>query len=74
MWEEVRSGRYEGDAVGMHGEGPTLAVGARARVERTRNISFMFVTFEVSKLSGSLNFDAYCRVERRACRVRRGAS
>ena len=31
----------------------------------------MVVTLEVSKLSGWLNADAYCRVERRACTVRR---
>ena len=61
-----------GEAIGVcTGRARLKAVGP---AERTLNISFMFVTFEVSKLSGSLNFDAYCRVERRACRVRRGAS
>ena len=29
--------------------------------ERTKNIRFMLVTLEVSKLSGWLNADAYCR-------------
>eukprot|EP00964_Phaeocystis_antarctica_P057082 scaffold33736_cov50-Phaeocystis_antarctica.AAC.6 len=31
---------------------------------------FMFVTLDVSKLSGWLNADAYCRVESRACTMR----
>ena len=43
------------------------AVGARARAERTKNMLTMLVTLDVSKLSGWLNADAYCRVERRAC-------
>ena len=38
------------------------AVGARARAERTWNMPYMFVTLEVSKLSGWLNADASCRV------------
>ena len=42
------------------------AVGVRARAERTRNIWCMFVTLDVSKLSGWLNAFASCRVERRA--------
>ena len=45
------------------------AVGVRARAERTRNIQPMTVTLDVSKLSGWLNADACCRVERRACDV-----
>ena len=28
---------------------------------RTANMAYMFVTLEVSKLSGWLNADAYCR-------------
>eukprot|EP00964_Phaeocystis_antarctica_P055511 scaffold32656_cov108-Phaeocystis_antarctica.AAC.2 len=48
------------------------ALGARARAERTSNICFMFVTLDVSKLSGWLNADALCRVERRACGAGRG--
>ena len=40
--------------------------GARAREERTRNMSLMVVTLDVSKLSGWLNADARCRVERGA--------
>jgi len=47
----------------------------RARAERTRNISNMVVTLEVSKLSGWLKADADCRVKRRACDAgERGAS
>eukprot|EP00964_Phaeocystis_antarctica_P004735 scaffold2566_cov54-Phaeocystis_antarctica.AAC.1 len=42
-------------------------LGARARAERTENIWTMVVTLDVSKLSGWLNADARCRVERRAC-------
>ena len=38
----------------------------RARAERTLNMAYMVVTLDVSKLSGWLNADACCRVERRA--------
>ena len=41
-------------------------------MERTQNMPAMFVTLDVSKLSGWLNADAPCRVERRACDERRG--
>ena len=34
--------------------------------ERTRNMYCMFVTLDVSRLSGWLYADAYCRVEREA--------
>ena len=50
------------------------AMGVRARAERTPNMSRMSVTFDVSKLSGWLNADANCRIERRACNVGRGAA
>ena len=53
---------------------PVKAVGARARAERTWNMAYMVVTLDVSKLSGWLNADAYCRVEGRACDVGRGAA
>ena len=46
------------------------AGGGRARAERTRNMMPMFVTLDVSKLSGWLNTVADCRVERRACDAR----
>ena len=45
-------------------EGPTVEDEGRARAERTINISSMFVTLDVSKLSGWLNALAYCRVKR----------
>ena len=51
-----------------------MAGGARARAERTKNMNFMLVTVDVSKLSGWLNADADCGVERRACGVGRGAA
>ena len=64
-----------GDAIGMHGEGPTQGCGGhRARAERTLNMRCMVVTLAVSKLSGWLNADAPCRVERQACDVGRGAA
>ena len=49
------------------------AVGARARAVLTLNMLSMVVTLEVSKLSGWLNADAACRVERQACDAGRGA-
>ena len=53
--------------------GPDSRMGARARAERTANMSLMSVTLDVLKLSGWLNADARCRVERQACDARRGA-
>ena len=53
-------------------EGPAVkAGGAKACAERTLNMSRMSVTLDVSKLSGWLNFDADCRVEK-AGRTMRG--
>ena len=41
--------------------------------ERTKNMRYMFVTLEVSRLSGWLNADASCRESiRRACGAGRG--
>ena len=54
--------------------GPDSRLGARARAERTANMPYMVVTLDVSKLSAWLNADAYCRVERRASDVGRGAA
>jgi len=51
---------------------PFSRLGARARAERTSNMKPMSVTLDVSKLSGWLNADAFCRVERRACDAGRG--
>ena len=45
-------------------EGPAAEAAGRARAERTLNMDCMFVTLEVSKLSGWLNADAYCRVKK----------
>ena len=60
-----------GSASGVHGEGRLKRLwGLRARAERTLNMDCMFVTLDVSKLSGWLNADAICRVERRACDAR----
>ena len=53
-------------------EGPDSRLGARTRAERTVNMWTLYVTRDMSKLSRWLNADAYCRVERRACDVRRG--
>ena len=50
------------------------AVAARARAERTLNMLSMRVSLAVSKLSGWLNADASCRVERRVCDAGRGAA
>ena len=78
MRGKVRAGRREG--VGWprrkrHARGgPDSRVGARARAERTRNMPSMFVTLDVSKLSGWLNAFANCRVERRDCGAGRGAA
>ena len=45
-------------------EGPTMEVEGRARAERTANMNSTSVTLDVSKLSGWLNANALCRVER----------
>eukprot|EP00964_Phaeocystis_antarctica_P028340 scaffold15977_cov53-Phaeocystis_antarctica.AAC.3 len=42
--------------------------GGRACAERTWNMLSMSVTLDVSKLSGWLKADAYCRVQRRGVR------
>ena len=54
-------------------EGPPVSrLGARACAKRTLNMLVMSVTLDVSKLSGWLNADADCRVERRAYDAERG--
>ena len=55
-------------------EGPALKAGGGYRecAERTENMPRMSVTLDVSKLSGWLNANVTCRVERRACDVGRG--
>ena len=64
-----------GGASGVHGEGPTAKAGAQGMrgAERTRNMLYMIVTLDVSKLSGWLKADAYCRAETTAYDVGRGA-
>ena len=52
---------------------PTVEVAGRARAERTSNILYMFVTLDVSKLSGWLNADARCREYRTGLGFRLGA-
>ena len=55
----------------MHGRRPdSRLLGARARAERTPNMAHMFVTLEVSKLSGWLKACAFCRVEGEGMRFR----
>ena len=77
MRGEVRLGRHEG-VVGWRQRnrhargGPNSRLGVGARAERTMNMSAMFVTLDVSKVSAWLNANAYCRVERRACDAGRG--
>ena len=66
--------RVCGGGYGMHGARPKAGGGGgRARAERTPNMTYMFVTLDVSKLSGWLNTDANCRVERRGCNAGRDA-
>ena len=43
-----------------------MVVEGRARAERTLNMDIMFVTLDVSKLSGWLNATALCQAEREA--------
>ena len=80
----------DGSASGVRGDGLTQGWGPRARAERTRNIWNMpetvplpgkktyrgksMLTLDVSKLSGWLNANACCRVEKRAYGAGRGAS
>ena len=54
--------RYAGRQAGGGGERPRCKqrVGQGGK-ERTRNMRSMFMTLEVSKLSGWLNADALCR-------------
>ena len=76
MRGEVRAGRREGvrrRRRKRHARGEGLTQGW-ARAERTQNMRYMSVTLDVSKLSGWLNADARCRVERRAYDAGRGAA
>jgi hypothetical protein len=60
-----RSWGSGGGASSVQGN-PTVKAAGRAGAERTRNMAYMVVTLEVSKLSGWLNADAPCQVEREA--------
>ena len=69
--DDVRAERREcvSAAAAAHAacrKAPTVEVEGRARAERTENIQPMFVTLDVSRLSGWLNADAPCRVEMEA--------
>ena len=66
IWRARRREGVEVTAQVTCREGATGAWVAWARAERTRNISYMLVTLDVSRLSGWLNADAYCRVQRGA--------
>ena len=60
---EVRAGRWRADHGASSVQGRArLQIGGQGRgEERTWNIQCMFVTLEVSKLSGWLNTDACCQ-------------
>ena len=45
---------------------PTVEDGGRARAERTKNMPYMLMTLDVSRLSGWSNADARCQVEKEA--------
>ena len=55
-------------------EAPNVEAAGRGSAERTRNMDSMVVTLEVSRLSGWLNADAYCRVKREASEEGRHAA
>jgi len=76
--EDIRSERHAGREAGGRGTaaaqatcrgGPNCGDRGQGTPERTRNMSLMFVTLDVSKLSGWLNTDAPCRVEERTYKV-----
>ena len=72
MQGEVRAGRRGRRGVRCAGEGSIADLAYRARAERTLNMLLMVVTLDVLKLSGWLNADGCCRVERRAYDAERG--
>eukprot|EP00964_Phaeocystis_antarctica_P039603 scaffold22650_cov55-Phaeocystis_antarctica.AAC.4 len=79
-WEARRAGREAGGRwpAAAHerrarGVGPAVkAGGARACAGRTENMYIISVTLDVSKLSGWLNAEVSCRVEKRAYDAERG--
>ena len=66
----MRARRREGGvgwSVSQAAGGPlTVKAEGSARAERTENMPPMSVTLDVSRLSGWLNADTSCRVEREA--------
>ena len=64
----VRAGRVSGRRKRrkQSRKAPTVEAEARTRKERTENMPFMLMTLDVSKLSGWLNADAPCQVEKEA--------
>ena len=58
VWAGKREGRGQRRHTQRAGEGSTADGGAGNGQERTRNMPYMLVTLEVSKLSGWLNDDA----------------
>ncbi len=48
------------------GKAPTVEAEGRQRAERTENMEPIAVTLDVLRLSGWLNADAPCRVEKEA--------
>ena len=72
VWPGRREVEGDRGARSVHRRGLGCRFGAGHGEERTQNIRYMLVTLEVSKLSGWLNADAYCRVERRAYGAGRG--
>ena len=63
-WEGV--GAAAAAAHAARRKAPTVEAEGRGRAERTENMPFMLVTLDVSRLSGWLNADALCRVEKEA--------
>ena len=73
VWGSGGSRRWTTAAHAACRGGRDCRLGAGHGEERTSNIKYMFVTLEVSKLSGWLNANAPYRVERRAYGAGRGA-
>jgi len=58
-------GRWQGHKQ-RAGKAPTVVAEGREREERTENMDHIAVTLDVSRLSGWLNADARCQVEKEA--------
>ena len=66
MWARRREGGVRWSVAQAAGRPLTVKAEGRARAERTENILRMSVTLVVSRLSGWLNANASCRVQREA--------